>query len=55
MSTATQRHTKARRDKGRSHIALKKIALNKCEKCSATILPHQACKKCGNYKGRKVK
>ena len=54
MSTATQRHTKARRNKGRSHMALKKISVNKCEKCGAAVLPHKACKKCGDYKGRTI-
>ena len=29
-------------------------ALTKCSKCGATIRPHRACTKCGNYKNQEV-
>lgn len=28
--------------------------LTKCPSCESYILPHRACPKCGNYKGRNV-
>lgn len=55
MSTPTQKTNKAHQRSRRSHHALKPININKCESCGASILPHHACQKCGNYKGRKVK
>lgn len=54
MSTPTQRHTKSRRDRGRSHHALKPIALASCSNCQSATLPHHACSNCGYYRGRKV-
>ncbi|HAM96166.1 50S ribosomal protein L32 [Candidatus Azambacteria bacterium RIFCSPHIGHO2_01_46_10] len=49
-----QRHTKSRRNRGRSHLALAKAGLIKCPKCKADILPHRVCFNCGTYKGKAV-
>jgi large subunit ribosomal protein L32 len=54
MALPTQGHTKAHRNKRRSHDALKKKTLGKCAECGAVVIPHHACKKCGTYRGRKV-
>lgn len=49
-----QRHTKSRRNKRRSHHALKAQVLGVCAKCGQSVLPHQVCLKCGTFKGREV-
>ena len=54
MPVPKQRHTKSRRNRGRSHHALKKRAVFLCPKCQAPILPHQVCANCGYYNGRQV-
>ncbi|MBU2219699.1 50S ribosomal protein L32 [Patescibacteria group bacterium] len=54
MPVPRQRHTKSKRNRQRSHQALKILDLTKCLKCGQPILPHQVCKNCGTYKGREV-
>ncbi len=54
MPLPKQKHTKSRRNRRRSHLALKVLGLTKCLKCGQAILPHQACKNCGTYQGREV-
>ncbi len=54
MPVPRQRHTKSKRNRQRSHQALKLLHLAKCPKCGQSILAHQACKNCGTYKGREV-
>lgn len=54
MPVPKQRHTKSRRNRRRSHQALKKRSFSRCPKCSAEILPHQVCYNCGSYAGREV-
>jgi large subunit ribosomal protein L32 len=49
-----KRHTSSKRGRNRSHLALKKISLNKCPKCGQAVQPHRACNFCGTYKGRDV-
>ena len=48
------RHTKGKRNRGRSHHALKKANFTVCQHCHAPVLPHILCGNCGYYKGRKV-
>ncbi|MDP2684563.1 MAG: 50S ribosomal protein L32 [bacterium] len=48
-----KRTNRSKRDRA-SHFALKPTTLAKCPECSAVVLPHVACKKCGTYRGRKV-
>lgn len=54
MPIPKQRHTKGRRNRRRSHHALKKINLVKCSKCGQDNLPHQVCFNCGTYNKREV-
>jgi large subunit ribosomal protein L32 len=54
MPIPKQRHTKSRRNRRRSHHALKKQALGLCPKCGQAVLPHMVCKNCGTFKGREV-
>lgn len=48
-----QRTSRSKRERS-SHFALKSKDMGKCEHCGAITLPHQACKKCGYYRGRQV-
>ncbi|MBI2637466.1 MAG: 50S ribosomal protein L32 [Candidatus Sungbacteria bacterium] len=48
------KHTKGKRNRVRSHHALKVRHFGKCPHCGRTILPHQVCANCGYYGGRKV-
>ena len=54
MPIPRQRHTKGRRNRRRSHLALKKTNLTACAKCGQMNLPHQVCLNCGTYAGREV-
>ena len=54
MSVPKKRKTSSKRDKGRSHLALKKTNLVSCTKCKAMIMPHKLCKFCGYYNGEEV-
>lgn len=54
MSVPTQRRTSSKVGQRRSHHALEKVVLNKCEECGKAVRPHSACPTCGNYKGRKA-
>jgi large subunit ribosomal protein L32 len=54
MAAPKQRHTKSRRNRRRSHHALKKQAFSNCSKCNEPVLPHRLCQNCGTYAGREV-
>lgn len=54
MSTQKQHHTKARRDRARKMLELKKKSLVKCSHCGRAIESHIACPKCGYFKGKEV-
>ena len=54
MALPKRKHSKARRDKSRTHWKLTLQSLTKCPQCAATILPHRACHACGYYRGRQV-
>lgn len=48
------RHTKGKRNRVRSHHALKLRALGKCSHCGSVTYPHTVCSNCGYYKGKQV-
>lgn len=48
------RHTKGKRNRVRSHHALKPARLAKCSHCQQPIRPHLVCKNCGYYKNKQV-
>ena len=48
------RHTKGKRNRVRSHHALKVRVLAKCGHCGVSVYPHTVCENCGYYKGRMV-
>jgi len=43
-----------RRDRRRSHDALKARNSVACPNCGESRLPHRVCPNCGQYKGREV-
>ncbi|MFH1508636.1 MAG: 50S ribosomal protein L32 [bacterium] len=54
MSIPKRRKSSAKRDTGRSHLALSKVKVFSCQKCQAPVLPHHMCLECGTYNGREV-
>lgn len=48
------KHTKGKRNRVRSHHALKPARFTKCGHCGRETLPHMVCQNCGYYAGRKV-
>ena len=50
MAVPRKKHSKARRDKRRSHDSLTPMNLVPCPQCSERKLPHRICPHCGYYK-----
>jgi len=46
--------SRTRRDRRRSHHALKAKNLVQCSNCNEMRLPHRVCPNCGHYKNREV-
>ena len=54
MAVPFRRTSKTKKNMRRTHLKKEVGALTKCSKCGATIRPHRACTKCGNYNGKEV-
>ena len=54
MALPKRKHSKARRDKSRTHWKLTLPSLSRCPQCAKPVRPHQACSGCGYYRGRQV-
>ena len=54
MSVAKKRKSSSRTKRGRSHLALTKKKLIKCQKCGKPTMPHQVCPACGSYRGKEI-
>lgn len=54
MALPKRRHSRARRDKRRTHDALRRPPTSTCQECGRAKQPHRACAHCGTYRGRKV-
>lgn len=54
MALPKRKHSNTRTRKRRTHQKIALPNLTQCRNCKTMILPHNACYKCGYYKGRKV-
>ena len=54
MGLPSKKRTPRSKKERASHFALKPKTARTCESCGAVVLPHCACKKCGNYKGKTI-
>jgi large subunit ribosomal protein L32 len=54
MALPKRRHSKARRDKKKTHKKLSVGSLSKCQHCQKMKKPHAVCPYCGYYKGKQV-
>ena len=54
MAQPRSNHSRARRDKRRSHLALKTPNVIKCPNCAKPTQAHRVCPECGFYKDRQV-
>lgn len=49
-----KKYSHANQGKRRSHLALSARTLVPCPQCRALKRPHEACPRCGTYRGRQV-
>lgn len=54
MPNPKRRHSKRRTSTRRAHDGLRRPGSSECPNCHEPKLPHRACSKCGQYKGREV-
>lgn len=54
MPVPKRKRSRARRDKRFANKGLEETAFTKCAECNTPLLPHQACRECGFYKGSKL-
>ena len=54
MPQPKRRHSHSRKNKRRSHDALKVEGLSVCPKCNEPKLPHRLCGNCGYYQGKQI-
>ncbi|HZB88973.1 MAG TPA: 50S ribosomal protein L32 [Terracidiphilus sp.] len=54
MPNPKRRHSTRRTALRRSHDFLTATGVSECPNCHEKKLPHRACAKCGEYKGRAV-
>ncbi len=54
MPNPKRRHSKRRTSTRRTHDHLTAPTLGECPNCHEKKLPHNACPRCGYYKGREV-
>lgn len=54
MAVPFRRTSKTKKRMRRTHLKKEVGATTTCKKCGATIRPHRACTKCGNYKNTEV-
>jgi large subunit ribosomal protein L32 len=54
MAVPFRRTSKTKKRMRRTHLKKEVGAITTCPKCGASIRPHRACTKCGNYKNETV-
>jgi len=54
MALPKRKHSKARRDKSRTHWKLTMPHMAKCPQCAQPVISHRVCPQCGYYRGRQV-
>ena len=54
MAVPKRKHSRARRDKRRTHQKLSVPSMSKCSQCSQPKMSHHVCPHCGYYKNTKV-
>ena len=54
MAVPKRKTSKSRRDKRRNHYKAEMPTISSCSNCGEPMKPHNICKKCGFYNGRKV-
>ncbi len=54
MAVQQNKVSPSRRNKRRSHDALRAVHVMECPECGALKLPYHICPECGMYKGRQV-
>jgi large subunit ribosomal protein L32 len=54
MPNPKRRHSKRRTSARRTHDSLSPVMKSECPNCHEPKLPHRACRRCGQYKGREV-
>jgi large subunit ribosomal protein L32 len=55
MAVPKKKHSKQRRNKRRSHMALKPSRTVLCSHCKQPTAAHRVCRNCGYYAGVEVK
>lgn len=54
MPVPKRKRSRARRDKRFANKGIQESPVVHCPQCQHPLIPHQACRKCGFYKGAKV-
>jgi len=54
MAVPKGKTSRMKKNKRRSHDALRAPASAKCPQCGAVKAPHRVCASCGSYKGREI-
>lgn len=54
MPNPKRRHSRARRDRRRTHDALETMSSSTCPNCGVPKMPHRVCPSCGYYRGKQT-
>lgn len=54
MAVPKKKTSQSRRNMRRAHDALSTNAVSVCKVCGEAVKPHNVCKACGSYNGKKI-